>query len=129
MKSSPHPTSPTRGEETFPPLMGGTKGGCYIQYAVICEKCNLYMHELFFIKDLVQKIISIAREQQASKVVSVTVKLGALSHVSPDHFREHFVHASHGTLAEGAQLNILVMTDVTDPQSQDVLLENIEVVE
>ena len=87
------------------------------------------MHEFSLIKDLIQKIISIAHEQRASKVVAVTVKLGALSHISPDHFREHFVHASLGTISEGARLNIEFMTDVTDPQSQEILIENIEIVD
>jgi len=87
------------------------------------------MHELSLIKDLIKKIISIAREHDASKVASVTVKLGALSHVSPDYFREHFNHATRGTVAEGAQLHIKIMTDMNDPIAQEVLLENIEVVE
>jgi len=87
------------------------------------------MHEFSLIKDLIQKIISIAHEQRASKVVAVTVKLGALSCISPDHFREHFIHASHGTIADCAQLNIEVQTDINDPQSQDVLIQNIEVVD
>jgi len=59
------------------------------------------MHEFSLIKDLIHKITKIAHEQHASKVLSVTVKLGALSHISPDHFREHFIHASHGTITEG----------------------------
>ena len=87
------------------------------------------MHEFSLIKDLIRKISSIALEQHASKVIGVTIKLGVLSHISPDHFREHFIHASHGTIAEGARLNIEFMTDVTDPQSQDVLIQNIEVVD
>ena len=87
------------------------------------------MHETSLIKDLIHKITNIAHEQHASKVLSVTVKLGALSHISPEHFREHFIHASHGTISEGARLNIEFMTDVTDPQSQDVLIQNIEVVD
>ncbi len=87
------------------------------------------MHEFSLMKDLIQKIISIAHEQRASKVVAVTVKLGALSCISPDHFREHFIHASHGTIADCAQLNIEVQTDINDPQSQDVLIQNIEVVD
>lgn len=85
------------------------------------------MHEFSLINDLVRKIISVAIEQRARKVIGLTVKLGALSHISPDHFREHFVHASRGTVAEGARLHIEVLTDVTDPQSQEVLLENIEI--
>ena len=87
------------------------------------------MHEFSLIKDLIRKISTIAREQHASKVIGVTVKLGALSHISPDHFREQFIHASHGTIAEGARLNIEFMTDITDPQSQDVLIQNIEIVD
>lgn len=87
------------------------------------------MHEFSLINDLIRKITTISREQHASKVVAVTVKLGALSCISPDHFREHFIHASHGTIAEGARLNIEFMTDITDPQSQDVLIQNIEVVD
>ncbi len=87
------------------------------------------MHEFSLINDLIRKISFIARDQHASKVKSVTVKLGALSHIPPDHFREHFVHASRGTIAEGAQLYIEVQTEITDPQSQEVLIENIEVVD
>lgn len=85
------------------------------------------MHEFSLIKSLIDKISSIAREQHASQIISLTVKLGALSHISPGHFREHFIHASRGTIAEGAQLNIEVMSDATHPQSQEILLENIEI--
>ncbi len=87
------------------------------------------MHEFSLINDLIRKISTIALEQRARKVIGVTVKIGALSHISQDHFRDHFVLASRGTIAEGARLNIEFMTDVTDPQSQDVLIQNIEVVD
>jgi hydrogenase nickel incorporation protein HypA/HybF len=87
------------------------------------------MHEFSLIKDIINKITTIAREQHASKVLSVTVKLGVLSHISPDHFREHFNHATRGTVAEEARLNLNIVNDMNDPRSQEVLLENIEVVE
>ncbi|MFN3284293.1 MAG: hydrogenase maturation nickel metallochaperone HypA, partial [Pseudothermotoga sp.] len=89
----------------------------------------IYMHESSLINNLIRKITSVALEQRARKVVGLTVKLGALSHISPDHFREHFIHASRGTVAEGARLHIEVLSDVTDPQSQEVQLEGIEVVD
>lgn len=85
------------------------------------------MHESSLIKDLIRKISSIALEQHASKVIGVTIKLGVLSHISPEHFREHFVHTTRGTIAEGAQLNIKVIKNVNDPLSQEVHLESIEV--
>ncbi|HHT9112875.1 MAG: hydrogenase maturation nickel metallochaperone HypA [Planctomycetes bacterium] len=85
------------------------------------------MHEFSLIKDLIRKISTIAHEQHASKIISVTVKLGALSHISPDHFRDHFVLASRGTITEGARLNINVIADKTDPLAQDIILESIDV--
>ncbi len=87
------------------------------------------MHEFSLINDLIRKISTIALEQRARKVIGVTVKIGELSHISQDHFRDHFVLASRGTISEGARLNIEFMTDVTDSQSQDVLIQNIEVVD
>ena len=53
------------------------------------------MHEFSLIKDLIQKITTIAHEQHASKVVSVTVKLGALSHINPDHLSENTSYMPH----------------------------------
>jgi hydrogenase nickel incorporation protein HypA/HybF len=79
--------------------------------------------------DLLRKIESVAGLQRANKVVCVTVRLGALSHMSPDHFRGHFAEAARGTIAEGARLQIEVLTDLADPQAQDVLLDSIEVEE
>ena len=86
------------------------------------------MHEFSLVKDLIRKITSLAHERHASRITSVTVKLGALSHISQEHFREHFIHASLGTVAEGAWLHTEVLTDLTDPHAQEILLESIEVV-
>jgi hydrogenase nickel incorporation protein HypA/HybF len=57
------------------------------------------------------------------------VKLGALSHFSPDHFREHFEQASRGTVAEGASLEIELLTDISDPRAQDVIVESVDIEE
>jgi hydrogenase nickel incorporation protein HypA/HybF len=84
------------------------------------------MHEFSLIKDLLRKIQSIAG---CNKVVSVKVTLGALAHISAEHFREHFVEAAAGTIAEGARLEIEQLTDETDPRAQDVLLDSVELEE
>jgi hydrogenase nickel incorporation protein HypA/HybF len=85
------------------------------------------MHELSLMVDLIRKVESIALEQGASRVLGVKVRLGALSHISPDHLREHFAHASCGTAAEGAWLDVEVLSDATDPNAQEVILESVEV--
>ena len=85
------------------------------------------MHEASLMKDLMRKIDAVAREQNARRVLGVSVRLGALSHMSAGHFREHFAVASEGTLAAGAELKIEVLTDTTDPHAQEILLQSVEV--
>ncbi|MFP3867850.1 MAG: hydrogenase/urease maturation nickel metallochaperone HypA [Desulfobacteraceae bacterium] len=87
------------------------------------------MHELSLIDDLIGKIEALVREHQACRVVALTLRLGPLVHISPEHLRHHFLLAAVGTAAEGAQLNIRVLEDVTHPQAQDVVLENLELEE
>lgn len=85
------------------------------------------MHEASLMRDLMQKINALASAEGAERVVGVHVWLGALSHMSADHFREHFVQTSGGTIAEGASLNIEVSTDIDDANAQALLLRSIEV--
>lgn len=87
------------------------------------------MHEMSLMKDLVRKAERLARENGARRVTRLRVQLGALSHFSPDHFREHFAIAARGSLAEGATLDIEVLTDPSDPRAQDVILEAADIEE
>lgn len=84
------------------------------------------MHEFSLLKDLLGKIKAIAEENTSDKVISVKVKLGALAHISPEHFREHFDNAVVGTLAEDAKLEIETLTDMSDPHAQEVILDSVE---
>jgi hydrogenase nickel incorporation protein HypA/HybF len=85
------------------------------------------MHEATLMKGLMRRIEQIARDQEAVRVVGVSVWLGALSHMSPEHFVEHFDEAAAGTIAEGARLNATASDDIRHVSAQDVLLESIEV--
>jgi hydrogenase nickel incorporation protein HypA/HybF len=85
------------------------------------------MHEASLIRSLMRKIDELAQAEGAGKVTTVRVWLGALSHMSPDHFREHFEHESKHSLAEGAELDIETSSDVDNPNAQDLLLRSIEV--
>lgn len=87
------------------------------------------MHEMSLMADLMLKIETVAMEHGAGRVARVKIKLGALSHFSPEHFRDHFVHASRGTRAEGATLDVVESDDTCDPRAQDVMLESVEVAE
>jgi len=84
------------------------------------------MHEFSLMKDLMGKITAVAEDQNARRVTRVEVWLGALSHMSGEHFTEHFEHSARGTLAEGARLDIQTSTDLADPQAADVRLLSID---
>ncbi len=85
------------------------------------------MHELSLMADLMNKISRVARAEGAEQVTVVRVTLGALSHMSPEHFREHFYHAARGGLGEGAALEIEVDTDTSAASAQDIVLRSIDV--
>ena len=88
------------------------------------------MHEASLIRGLISKIEEIASENQAQKVTVVRIQLGALSHCSPEHFREHYVDAAKGTIAEHAKLEIEELpSGVNNPNAQEIILDSIEVEE
>jgi len=76
--------------------------------------------------DLVAKLLATARTERATRVVSISVRLGALSHFTPGHFAEHFVDAARGTIAEGATVRARSAGEPTDALAQSVVLEEVE---
>ena len=85
------------------------------------------MHERALMTDLMREIEAVASADGATRVTRVSVRLGALSHFTPEHFREHFVDAARGTLAEGADVDSVLADDLDDPRAAGVVLESIEV--
>ncbi len=85
------------------------------------------MHEFSLLADLMKKIDQVVKEQGAGQAAVITVKLGALSHISANHFREHFDHAKRGTVAANARLEVITLDDETDEHAQEILLESLEV--
>jgi hydrogenase nickel incorporation protein HypA/HybF len=85
------------------------------------------MHERAVMSDLMRTIESRASGEGARRVTRIRVRLGALSHFTPAHFREHFEDASRGTLAEGAAVETELRTDPTESGAQGVTLESIDV--
>ena len=85
------------------------------------------MHEASLMKNLMKQIEEIASTEEAKSVTAVQVWLGALSHMSAAHFTEHFEESSSGTIAEGAELEIVVSDDINHPNAQEILLQSISV--
>ena len=85
------------------------------------------MHEQSLMRDLMRKIEAVALDEGGGRVVRLEVWLGALSHISPAHFREHFEESSRGTVAAGAELAITVGIDAGEDGAQDIRLQSVEV--
>ena len=64
------------------------------------------MHELGITQSIVEIAERTAREQQAVKILSVTVEVGSLAGVVPESLEFCFEACSNGTLLEGAKLLI-----------------------
>ncbi len=85
------------------------------------------MHEKALMDDLLGKILGVSAAEGGARVTRITVWLGALSHFTPEHFREHFDDAARGTLAEGATVEARLDDDPTDARAQRVVLESVVV--
>lgn len=81
------------------------------------------MHEQALMRDVLRKIEQVAAEENAARVVRVGVRFGPLSHFTPEHFREHFVDISAGTIAEGAEIDACIDAAC----GGDVLVETVEI--
>jgi hydrogenase nickel incorporation protein HypA/HybF len=77
-------------------------------------------------RGLIGRIEQTARDNGLRSVTGVEVWLGALSQMSPDHFREHFEHATPGTIAEGARLDVELSNDFTDANAAHILLRRVD---
>jgi hydrogenase nickel incorporation protein HypA/HybF len=84
------------------------------------------MHETALVRDVVRRIVDFARATDACRVIGAKIWLGALSHLSPEHFRAHFAIEAQGTIAAGAILDIEVSGDLDNPHAQHVQLESID---
>ena len=85
------------------------------------------MHEQALMDGLMRQIEQVAATDGASRVTAVRVWCGALSHFTPEHFREHFERASAGTVAEGAEVSVDLSAEITHPDAAGVRLVSVEV--
>jgi hydrogenase nickel incorporation protein HypA/HybF len=84
------------------------------------------MHETALVRDVVRRINDLARATNARRVTRAKIWLGAFSHLSAEHFREHFAVEAEDTLAAGAALDIEMSQDPEDPHAQHVRLKSVD---
>jgi hydrogenase nickel incorporation protein HypA/HybF len=64
------------------------------------------MHELSICQSMLQQLETIAQQENARRVTSITLQIGPLSGVEPELLQQAFPLAAAGTLAEQAELKI-----------------------
>lgn len=85
------------------------------------------MHEQSLMKDLIRKAGEVVSREGGTRATRVGIRLGALSHMSPEHLREHFDRAAAGTTLEGAELDVEMVEDITDPEAQSIVLTSVDI--
>ena len=85
------------------------------------------MHEHGLIRDLLSQIKTVATDNGVDRVAGVTVRLGALTAISADHFREHFVEATHEGIAAHAKLTVIEDQNILDPRAHEIVLDAVEI--
>lgn len=86
------------------------------------------MHELSLVASLCARAEAVARAEGAERVTRISVRLGALSHLSSDHLMDHLRQAAAGSILEGARVEVTIDPDTSSPGAQDVELQSVEVV-
>ena len=84
------------------------------------------MHETVLVRDIVRRIGDLVHATNAHRVTGVKVWLGALSHLSAEHFREHFAIEARDKPAATAVLDIEISEDPNDPYAQHARLVSVD---
>jgi len=87
------------------------------------------MHETALVRDVVRRMVELAQSAGARRVPRAKLWLGALSHLSAEHCREHFAVEARDTVAAGAVLEIEMSDDPDNPHAQEVRLESVDLEE
>jgi hydrogenase nickel incorporation protein HypA/HybF len=82
------------------------------------------MHESSLLNNLMKQIGEISRQHGGRRVTVVRLKLGPLMPIDPDHLREHFHEAVHGTVAEHAALEIETTVELHELTLESLDLES-----
>lgn len=84
------------------------------------------MHDTRLVREIVARVNTVAREHGVA-IEGVLVEIGALSHITPDAFVDHFEVFAAGSMAEDATLDISRSEDREAEDAFDVRLVSVTV--
>ncbi len=86
------------------------------------------MHEEALLKDLRRKVEEVAIARNALKVSSISLWVGALSHLTGEQLRARWPELVAGSVAEGSELVIDFSTELNDPNAQGIILKSLNII-
>ena len=91
------------------------------------------MHEQRVVTDLIRRATEVAAEHHANHLSSVTIRVGALSHVEPGSIATGIRRRSRGTPLEEARIEVISgpggAAALADEHAEDVILQSVEIEE
>ncbi|MCX6107010.1 MAG: hydrogenase/urease maturation nickel metallochaperone HypA [Proteobacteria bacterium] len=85
------------------------------------------MHEFSIMNNLMNQIRELANHEGGGRIVGVKVRFGALSGMSSEHFREHFIAIADHSIGSGVVLHMESSQDIYDPNATAIVLDGIEI--
>ena len=64
------------------------------------------MHEIHLLKDLLNDVLKIGKENQAQKISRIYLRMGTYTEINPEILKHFFAQNSKGTIAEKAEICI-----------------------
>ena len=89
------------------------------------------MHEQRVVTDLIRRAGEVAAEHHVDRLVAVTVRVGAMSHVPPEAIATGLRQRSPGTPLESARIEVISgpggAAALADEHAEDVILQSVEI--
>jgi Zn finger protein HypA/HybF involved in hydrogenase expression len=64
------------------------------------------MHEIHLLKDLLDDLLKIGKENQAKKISRIYLRMGSFTEINPEILKHFFAQNAKGTIAENAEISI-----------------------
>ena len=85
------------------------------------------MHEEALLRDLRRKLVEVGRQEHAVRISRAAVWIGALCHLSEGTLRSRWPDVVEGTIADRAQLEVVVSMDPSNPRAPDLVLTHVDI--
>ncbi len=85
------------------------------------------MHEAGLIRSMLKQLEALAQQHHSEQIVGLKLQIRDTGNYSADHFRDHLLALSVGTVLEHAQIDINLVADEMHVGAPEITILSIEV--